>query len=381
MGGAERQIMDYFNYIDYNNYSVIWAVKQNNFSEYLTNLPVKITEMPNTDNEGILKKFFKFYRFFKSSKPDCIIFSQFWLRSFSLPEILAGYLIAKGNIFMVIHDCALPYEQYKSRKHFCFLPGFGFEWRRERLFQKMLVFLIKKTIPVSKKVKEYLINFHKYPHDKIRLAYHGIDTNKFSPSLNKRLRLRSNLDIPAGSVIILSTSRLDKIKRLDRLIEVFSIIAKQKSNIYLVFAGAGSELDNLQSQVNTLGNNIKERIRFLGFQKDISGLLQGSDIFALSSDSEGLSLSLLEAMSCGLICIATECGGVPEVIDNNKNGFLVEVSSQGLIQGLRKALDLTEEEKKRISNNARKTMEKKFNLQNNVYYVLRLIGINHKKYA
>lgn len=385
IGGAERVLIDYFKFINYSRYAVTWAVKQEEvkqgtLSEYLgkNNLPVKVVQLPISakDKIGSFKKFIKYYYFLKKNKPHCIIFSQFWLKSFSLPELFAAFIIAKGNTYMFVHDCAPIHRKYDSKFHFGILPGIGLDWRKERFLQRALVYFTKSTIAVSKSVMDSLSKFHKYPFKKIKLVYHGVDIQKFAPSLDHRIKFRNNFGIAETDNIIISTARLDKIKRLDRLIEAFAYLAQQRQDIQLILVGIGPKYDELRSMVDSLDADIQKRIKFLGFQNDIAPILQASDIYVLPSDSEGFGLACLEAMSSGLIPVVTTCGGVVEMIRDGWSGFLVEKSTKGIIDGIKKALSLTNEERKEISQNARKSIIENFNLKDRVEYALRILDMN-----
>lgn len=378
LGGAERHIMDIFTFINYDNYAITLGVKKDIFSSFIKKygLPVRVLEFPHTNGtDGLWTKFIKFYRFFNALKPDCIVFSQFWLKSFSMAELFAAYLITKGNVHMFVHTDAPVHKQYKSKLHFGIMPGLGLEWRKARLLQRLLVCFTKHTITVSKEVSESLIKFHKYPEGKVKVAYHGVDICRFTPSIENRIKFRRGLDIPDSDKIIVSTSRIDKVKRLERVVEAYRSIAQQRKDIHLIFAGAGPQLNELMDRVNSFNEDVRKRVKFLGFQEDVLTILQASDIYVLPSDSEGLGIACLEAMSCGLISVVTDCGGPSEIIKYGWNGFLVEKSSEGILSGLKKALSLNDEERNKLSNNARNFIIENFNLRNNIEHTLTLLGL------
>jgi glycosyltransferase involved in cell wall biosynthesis len=89
-----------------------------------------------------------------------------------------------------------------------------------------------------------------------------------------------------------------------------------------VLAGQGVLRAELQKRVNELG--LTNRVHFLGLRRDIPDVLGAADIFALSSDYEGNPLSVIEAMAAGLPVISTVAGGVPELLQNGKEGFIVQ---------------------------------------------------------
>ena len=377
-GGAERLQIDYFKSINFDKYSVAFGVNIDIFSRIFNknNLPVKLLYLPALSREEtFFIKFLKYYKFFNVIKPMCIVFNQFWLKSFSLPEVIAAFLITKGNVYMIVHDCPPVCPKDNGKKYFGFIPGLGLSWKRDRLLQTLLGYFTKNTIAVSNATKDSLIRLHKFPSHNVKRVYHGVNIDDNVPSVENRIKLRKELNISNSDNIIVSTAMLYQGKRLDRLVEAFAILAQERNDVQLIIVGSGSEHSKLIGMVNSLSEDIKRRIKFLGFQENIPVVLQLSDIFVLPSDSEGLPLACLEAMSCGLISIVKNCGGPVEIIKDGSNGFLVEKSREGVANGIKRALNLSSEEKGQISHNARKFVEEKFDLKKNIHSGLKLLKI------
>ena len=122
---------------------------------------------------------------------------------------------------------------------------------------------------------------------------------------------------------IISVSRLDKGKKIDELIKIYSKLDIKNSNLYII--GDGSELENLKSLVKEL--NLSKNVQILGYlnKEKIEKYMLKSSLFLMTSISEGLPMVLLEAMSYGVPCIAYETeSGVTDIIDNNKNGYIIK---------------------------------------------------------
>jgi glycosyltransferase involved in cell wall biosynthesis len=117
------------------------------------------------------------------------------------------------------------------------------------------------------------------------------------------------------------------------------------------------------------------RVMLLGLSDNVSELLQASDLFVLPSDREGLSVSLTEAMSTGLICIASDVSGSNEVIKDGDNGFLVEPSDEGVLNGIRRAMNLDDRKRKDVCRSARNTILEKFEKRKSVLNILKLLDI------
>jgi L-malate glycosyltransferase len=137
----------------------------------------------------------------------------------------------------------------------------------------------------------------------------GIDTRRFQPGR------------PADKDIdVLFVGRLAPIKRVDRLLDaVFS--AKPSRHLKVVIVGAGECLAELESRSRELG--IEACVTFAGQQADVGSFLRRSRVFALTSESEGVSLSMLEAMISGVVPVVSDVGDLGDVVQDGDSGFLV----------------------------------------------------------
>lgn len=133
--------------------------------------------------------------------------------------------------------------------------------------------------------------------------------------------LKEEFDIKPDEKVIIHISNFRKVKRVEDIIETFYKTNQQvKSKLILV--GDGPEQSMAFELVEELG--IEDNVLFLGRQKNISDLLSISDVKLLMSDQESFGLVLLEAMACETACVATNVGGIPEVITHGETGYLVE---------------------------------------------------------
>lgn len=379
IGGAEISTMRAFRSIDYTKYSIIFAVVKNVFSDYFDKykLPINVVSISEIRNlRSPLKRLLKYYIFFKATKADVVVFHQFWLSSFFLPEIIAAYIATKGSVYMIVHDSAPPFEKYESKNFFGFLQGIGIGWRLMRISQRLMVYFTKNTIAISKFVRKNLIKDHGYPEAKVKLAYNSIEVKDFSPSIKHRAKVRQALDICFSSNVIISTARLDKVKRLDRLIMAFNMLHNDIKDIRLLLVGDGAQAKDLKSMVSALDQTVRDKIKFLGFKKDVRPFLQASDIYVLPSDSEGFGNATLEAMACGAVAIITNYEGSSEIVRDGFNGLIVDRSAQGVLSGLRKIMSLSNEKRQNIVSNARKFVSDNFDSKLLVPKMLNLIGIN-----
>ncbi|ADL08269.1 glycosyltransferase family 4 protein [Thermosediminibacter oceani] len=176
-----------------------------------------------------------------------------------------------------------------------------------------------KIITVSHRMAREISRMWAIPTEKIEVIYNGIDPHLIAKYTG------SNGECRQKPVAILNISRLIPDKGVDVFLKACAILVERLSNdgIEVVFYIAGNgplerELKNLVSNLRLEG-----RVNFLGFCRDIYRIMQNSDMLVLSSRSEGLSLSLLEAMAMGKPVIATDVGGNPEIIRHGVTGMLV----------------------------------------------------------
>jgi glycosyltransferase involved in cell wall biosynthesis len=282
-------------------------------------------------------------------------------------------LRSNGNAFMHENSGSLMPPPMTSKRHFGIFPGFGLWWRVNQALINLRARVAKKILVVSNEIKNRYVSWWKYPQNQISVMYHGTDTRKFLSSVEIRQQLRSKLNIRTSDIVIITTARFTKIKRLDRVIKAFDVLYKDFPNLRLLMAGSGPLETDLKVLAQSLHSS--DRITFLGHIEDPSDYLKASDIFVLSSDNEGLSLALLEAMSAGLICISTDCAGSNEAIANEKLGLIVEKSTEGVAQGLKKILGLPLEEKQEMSGRAAVYIRDNFDIETNIQKVFKTIGL------
>lgn len=188
------------------------------------------------------------------------------------------------------------------------------------LADKLLASISSKIITVSESVKSFHSRKADIPKDKFEVIKNGIQLEKWQKPVEVR-DVKANLEISEDEVIIGTIGRLVQAKRYDIFLKAVAEIVKTKPNIRAIIIGEGPLESELKNETITLG--IQNNVKFTGFRKDIPKLIKIFDIFVLSSEREGLPVTLLEAMATGIACVVTRVGGNPEVINNYQNGILV----------------------------------------------------------
>ncbi len=155
---------------------------------------------------------------------------------------------------------------------------------------------------------------------RLHVISNGIDTRRFSPDPEARRRIREELGISEDTFVIGTVGRLSPEKNQGLLIDAVAPMLDKRR--HLVIVGDGPERASLQARA--AGTWRPEYIHFTGARQDSEALLAAFDVFALTSNSEGLPLVLLEAMATRLPVVATAVGGVPDLVQHDVTGYLVE---------------------------------------------------------
>lgn len=157
--------------------------------------------------------------------------------------------------------------------------------------------------------------------DKILILKNAVDTERFNPSTN--MELRHKYGIKENEILILFVGYLDTFKGIFELIDAFYEINKENKNTKLMMIGTGPKKEEFKKKVFQLG--LEDYVTLIGVVPNIKIHIyyQMADIFVLPSYTEGFPLAVLEAMACGIPVVASNVGGIHEIVKNGLNGFLV----------------------------------------------------------
>ena len=170
---------------------------------------------------------------------------------------------------------------------------------------------------------------------KVTVIENGIDLGHYQPRADLRAEVRAELGLPDGSLVIGIVCRLVELKNVGLLIR--AALPHLGPATQLLIIGDGPERPQLEALASQQPQG--RYARFLGQRTDVARLLNGLDLFALSSNTEGHPISVIEAMATGLPVLATKVGGIPEMIEDGKTGFLASADEQAYAARLAAALD------------------------------------------
>ena len=158
------------------------------------------------------------------------------------------------------------------------------------------------------------------PNKSIHAVYNFIDERVYQKT--DASHIREEFEIPEEDKIVIHVSNFRAVKRVADVVKTFAKISKAIPST-LLLVGDGPEMSIVSKLVFLLG--IREKVRFLGKQENLEELYSISDLMLLLSEKESFGLVALEGMACGVPCIGTNVGGIPEVISDGENGFICEL--------------------------------------------------------
>jgi glycosyltransferase involved in cell wall biosynthesis len=218
------------------------------------------------------------------------------------------------------------------------------------------------VVAVSDRLRRYLEARIHIPPNRIRTIESGVDVNVFSPGPRSR-DLLDELAIPADALIVGSVGRLERVKAYERLIEAFARLRTDGDGhrpLYLVIGGEGSERQALRDCAQRWG--VAGNVRFPGWVERPAELYRLLDVFALTSLSEGASISLMEAMACGAAPVVMAVGANAEILGPD---LQQQVVPAGDVEALRRTIAatlLSREERDRVRGLARQRVNARYRL-------------------
>ncbi|MFI4859072.1 MAG: glycosyltransferase [Phycisphaerales bacterium JB063] len=191
------------------------------------------------------------------------------------------------------------------------------------LANKLLLAKGDRVTAVSGFIRQALIDNEAIPADRVQTLYNGIDpgpTRSAQERVADRVAARAALGLEMEVPIVVQAARFHPVKDHATALRAWQQVHAELPEARLVLLGDGPLRDELEALAHELG--IEEAVHFMGQVPDVRALLPGADVAMLSSLSEGLSVTLLEAMAAGLPIVATAVGGNPELVADEATGLL-----------------------------------------------------------
>lgn len=298
MGGAERFVVDLARTIDKSEYCVQVVITRNAVKTPLWEiLKENDIEIKDLSDKTFFKMTRKQIKYFRKEKPKVV--------HANVGAILHVMLAAKiaripTKLYTVHNEAKLLFGESKIKK---------------MIYKLAFTFFGFVPIAICNTVKQTIIDEFSISDKKVPVVKNGVDIKKFK-----------KIYIDHKEIQIISVGTLYAIKNHQLLISAFSKLYKQYNNIKLVILGDGNQREVLEKKIDYLG--IKSAVSMPGIKNNVADFLQESDIYVSTSLTEGLPLSILEAMACGLPVIATDAGGTVDIVKNGKNGIIIHKNNE-----------------------------------------------------
>ena len=301
IGGAERVIADTALGLDRKKYEPsVWCVTRG--GETATELSEKgievkilgISSYRNPLNTS------KLTRLLKAARPDIIHTHGYFA---SVIGRLAARRAGTPVILTHVHST---YWEYR---------------KRHIMIERKLSRFTHKIICCSRAVENFVKNTEKITDNKTIVIYNGVDEERFSP-LKSPTSIRTEFGMDEETVVVGTVSSLTPHKGHEYLIQAASLVLGTLPSVKFLIVGDGPLRQRLEDQAKNL--NIHPAVIFTGTRKDIPEILSLMDVFVLPSHTrEGLGIAIIEAMAAERPVVATDIGGIPEVVNNSETGLLV----------------------------------------------------------
>ena len=338
MGGAQRQVCELAEQFAKQGHQVLIVAMNGESIDWLRSSDVRVVSL------NMKKSPLSFVCAYLKARDIILKFK---------PDVVHSHMV-HANIFSRLLRLTTPFSKLICTSHSSNEGGY---WRI--LAYRITARLCDLNTNVSQEAVDISIKRGAASAEHIIAVHNGIDMVQFTFNQISRLRLRSELGLSNETPLLLAVGRLAAAKDYPNLLAAFGLLPKEFSHSHLAIIGIGEEEERLHKQAKESG--LSTRVHFLGLRRDVSEWMSAADVFVLSSAWEGFGLVVAEAMACQRVVVATDCGGVKEVIGDC--GFLVTPRrSDQLSEAIVAALTLSPSEYAEIGSVARRRIEECYSL-------------------
>jgi len=211
---------------------------------------------------------------------------------------------------------------------------------------------------ISNSVRDHILSIITIDNSKLKVIYNGICLDRFK---NNKFQKTSTINYSNSHPIIGCVSRLDKRKGIEYLIKAIGLLKVQYKDIKLILVGDGPQRSFLNRLVKEL--SLVDQVVFVGKTFEVEKYLSIFDFFVLPSLQEGLSIAIIEAMASGVPVIASNVGGIPEVITHKQDGILIKAKNENDIFEAVIQLNNDKKLKSKLISNAYDKISAKFDIR------------------
>jgi sugar transferase (PEP-CTERM/EpsH1 system associated) len=285
----------------------------------------------------------RFIRTFYRARPD-IVHSRNWA---TIEAVLAARLT---GVSAIVHS-----------EHGRDLETMGAQPLRRRVFRRLSYARADRVFCVSEELREYYCDQLGLPGRAFSVIANGVDVEQFRPSDRARGEMRAKLGAGPSTIVVGTVGRLDPVKDHVTLLRAAEIALSRGVDLQLVIVGEGTQRTTIERALAEKPE-LAQRTSLLGDVRNVAEWLNALDIFVLSSLSEGMSNTLLEAMAVGVAAIATAVGGNRELIEDGSSGLLVPTGKPDALGNLLVNLAADQRRRRELGNNARARVVSRFSM-------------------
>jgi len=249
------------------------------------------------------------------------------------PDVIHTHTAKAGVLGRVAGLIAAPSARRVHTFHGHLLHGYFSKSKTQLVVfvEKFLAVITFRLIAIGNSVKKDLVEAGIGADSKYVVIFPGLKPLK----TYAKEEAKKSLGLESDKTYLVFVGRLTQIKRPDRLLEIARYLKANQPNSQILIAGAGELLKKIEGVSASEGLPMT----FLGWRSDIDLILSAGDIAILCSDNEGIPLTLIQASQAGLPIVSTDVGSVSDIVIDGVTGFLTEVTSEGLIQGITRLLE------------------------------------------
>jgi glycosyltransferase involved in cell wall biosynthesis len=240
-------------------------------------------------------------------------------------------------------------------------------WKR-RMVNPVLSRFDGTAVAVSHELRDYMVEA-RFARERLQVIHNGIDPGRL-PTADERAAARRHLGLDGSRFVAMTVARLDPVKDLVGMLDAFARVRVHVPDAKLVVVGDGPERQRIEQRAAKA--DLKGSIVMTGYRADVRALLPAADLYASSSISEGVSITILEAMAAGLPVVATAVGGTPEVLRNGAGGTLVPARAPEKLAAAILALAKDPGRRATLGADARRRLETAFTIDRMVGEYARL---------
>lgn len=373
-GGAQRYVYDQTSYLAEKGVNLKVAFgDRGKLADKLESRSIPTISIPYLGRDVSLikdvKAFFSIRRLIKNEAPDLLHLNS------SKAAVMGAAAALLCNLERFLARLFLGKKVREGKVKVLFtVHGWAFNESRgfvSRIILKIIywfiILLSDVVICVSKRAREQIRNFP-FTKSKMYVVHNAITPKEVKSKQEARKvlaemapALEESLGKEGGDIWIGTISELHPIKGLSVAVEAISILKEEYPEIrYIIMGEEGAERGKIEHKIKEDG--LEKNVFILGYVEGAPSFLSAFDIFTLSSFSEGLSYAVLEAGYAGLPVVASDVGGIPEIITNEVNGELVTPGdSQALADALRELIE-NPDKRESLSKNLKGRIDRYFNL-------------------